>query len=123
MDRQVIVYDGECQFCQWSIRRIQKLDGGNQFEYLPRQANEVDVRFPRLAESDFNTGLRLVSESTRVSVGADAIYEIYRRMSPFHLITWLYRVPVFSTFFRVCYGLIASNRHRFGKIDCDVVCR
>ena len=130
MDKQVIVYDGECRFCQWSIRRIQKLDRRDQFEYLPRQAEGVAVRFPRLEESDFNTGLRLVSTRSEptesaptggevIYVGSDAIYEIYRRMPPLHLITWLYRVPVFSTFFRACYGLVARNRHRFGKVECD----
>jgi predicted DCC family thiol-disulfide oxidoreductase YuxK len=130
LDKQVIVYDGECRFCQWSIRRIQKLDKRDQFEYLPRQTDGVAVRFPRLEESDFNTGLRFVStvsesaESTApgdesIYVGSDAIYEIYRRMPPLHLITWFYRVPVFSTFFRACYGVIARNRHLFGKVDCD----
>jgi predicted DCC family thiol-disulfide oxidoreductase YuxK len=126
----VIVYDGECRFCQWSIGRIQKLDKQDRFEYLPRQADGVALRFPRLEESDFNTGLRLVSTGPEASesmpagsgmiyVGSDAIYEIYRRIPPFHLMTWLYKVPVFSTFFRACYGVIARNRHRFGKVTCE----
>jgi len=124
------VFDGECRFCQWSVGRIQKLDQQDQFEYLPRQNDGVGARFPKLEESDFNTGLRFVSapsESTEselsdgemIYVGPDAIYEIYRRIPPLHLLTWLYRVPVFSTFFRVCYSLIARNRHRFGKVECD----
>ena len=129
MEKQIIVYDGECRFCQWSIGRIQKLDQQDRFEYLPRQADGVVERFPRLDESDFNTGLRLVSPMPEsgpgdevVYVGSDAIYEIYRRIPPFHRVTWLYRVPVFSTFFRACYGLIARNRHRFGKVECDTAC-
>ena len=130
MEEQVIVYDGECRFCRWSIGRIQKLDQQDQFEYLPRQTDGVADRFPSLGESDFNTGLRFVStvsESSgsapiggeRIYVGSDAIYEIYRRIPPFHLITWLYRIPVFSLFFRACYSLIARNRHRFGRVECD----
>ena len=129
MDRPVIVYDGECRFCQWSIARIQKLDQADQFEYLPRQADGVGVRYPKLDESDFNTGLRLVepalssSESAPagenvIYVGPDAVYQIYRRIPPFHLVTWLCRVPLLSPVFRACYGLIARNRHRFGKV-CD----
>ena len=130
LEKLVIVYDGECRFCQWSVRRIRKLDQQDQFEYLPRQTDGLEARFPRLEESDFNTGLRLIStirESAEsapaggdvVHAGPDAIYEIYRRIPPFHLMTWFYRVPVFSTFFRACYGLIARNRHRFGKVECD----
>ena len=118
MEEQVIVFDGECRFCRWSVRRIQRLDSRDQFEYLPRQAQGVEVRFPQLAESDFNTGLRLV-DGERIYVGADALYEIYRRMPPFHLLTWFYRAPVLHGVFKMCYGLIARNRHRFGRVTCD----
>ncbi len=119
MSQKVIVYDGECNFCLWSVRRVQRLDRRNQFEYLPRQSEGVEARFPQLAESDFNTGLRLVLDGGEIRVGADAVYEIYRCMPPFHLAAWLYRVPVLHHFFRACYTLIARNRHRFGRVECD----
>ncbi len=119
MEELVIVYDGECRFCQWSIRRIRKLDRSDQFEYLPRQSDGVEKRFPQLIESDFNTGLRLIVETEDIHVGADAVYEIYRRMPPFHLVTWLYRLPVLGGFFQWCYSLIARNRHMFGRVECD----
>jgi predicted DCC family thiol-disulfide oxidoreductase YuxK len=115
----VIVYDGECRFCDWSVRRIQKLDRHRQFEYLPRQAPGVESRFPVLAASDFNTGLRLIDTDATIFVGADAVHQIYRRMPPYHLLAWIYRVPVLRQFFRVGYGLVARNRHRFGRMRCD----
>ena len=115
----VIVYDGECRFCDWSVRRIQKLDRRRQFEYLPRQTPGAETRFPVLAASDFNTGLRLIDVDTRVFVGADAVHQIYRRMPPYHLIAWIYKVPVLRQLFRVGYSLIARNRHRFGRMECD----
>ena len=119
MPDQVIVYDGACRFCQWSVRRMQRLDRGDQFEYLPRQAEGVETRFPRLAESDFNTGMRLVVDTDEIYVGADAVYQIYRRMAPFHLVAWLYRVPILHGFFRACYTLIARYRHLLGRVECD----
>ena len=70
--RPVIVYDGECRFCLWSVGRIRR------FEYLPRQADGMEERFPVLARSDFNTGLRLICADGQVDVGADAVYQIYR---------------------------------------------
>ena len=119
MPEQVIVYDGACRFCRWSVRRVQRLDRRDQFEYLPRQAKGVEARFPRLAESDFNTGMRLVVDTDEVYVGADAVYQIYRRMPPFHLVAWLYRAPILHGFFRVCYALIARYRHLLGRVECD----
>ena len=85
----------------------------------PRQSKGVEKRFPQLIESDFNTGLRLIVGAEDIHVGADAVYEIYRRMPPFHMVTWLYRLPVLGGFFRACYYLIARNRHLFGRAECD----
>ena len=119
MDRPTIIYDGECRFCQWSLRRIRRMDRREQFEYLPRQADGVDARFPILAQSDFNTGLRLITNGGIVHVGADAVYEIYRQLPPYHLVAWSYRIPVLHQLFKAGYGLIARNRHRFGRAECN----
>lgn len=76
--RPVIVYDGECRFCLWSVGRIRRFDRNGRFGYLPRQADGMEERFPVLARSDFNTGLRLICADGQVDVGADAVYQIYR---------------------------------------------
>ena len=119
MPRPVIIYDGECRFCQWSVRRIRKLDRRQQFEYAPRQSDGLDARFPILAQSDFNTGLRLIEPGGAVHVGADAIYQIYRCLPPYNLVAWLYRVPLITQLGRLGYAIIARNRHRFGRVECD----
>ncbi len=119
MSEKVVVYDGECRFCIWSVRRIQRLDKERQFEYVPRQVPDIEVRFPRLADSDFNTGLRLILKGDEIYVGADAVYEIYRRMPPFHLVAWLYRVPLLRGLCRAVYTFIARNRYRLGRVPCD----
>jgi predicted DCC family thiol-disulfide oxidoreductase YuxK len=118
MSDPVIIYDGECRFCQWSVRRIRKLDRRRQFEFAPRQTEGLDQRFPVLTESDFNTGLRLI-DAEAVYVGADAIYQIYRHLPPHNLVAWLYRVPPFTQLARLGYAIIARNRHRFGLVECD----
>ena len=115
----VVIYDGECRFCQWSVQRIRKLDRAGLFEYLPRQAREVDERFPLLAESDFNTGLRFIRDGVEVSVGADALYEIYRRLPVYRFFAWVYLLPVLRQIFRAGYAFVARNRHRFGRVECD----
>ena len=48
--KPVVVFDGECRFCTWSMNRIQKLDKQNLFAYLPRQAPGIEERFPKLAD-------------------------------------------------------------------------
>ncbi len=117
-----IIYDGQCRFCLWSMGRIRRFARAGQFEYLPRQQPGLEERFPVLTQSDFNTGLRLIHPDGTVYVGADGVYEIYRRLTPFHLITWVYRLPVCRQIFRLGYALIARNRHRFGQVSSTLAC-
>ncbi|MDP6041358.1 MAG: DUF393 domain-containing protein [Candidatus Latescibacteria bacterium] len=120
MDKPVIVYDGECRFCIWSVGRVEKKDKQDRFDYLPRQTPGIDDHFPELTSSDFNTGMRLMVGKDDIYVGADAVYQIYRRLPPFHLVAWLYRVPFLHLFFRVGYALIARYRHLSGQVECDM---
>ncbi|MBT6145600.1 MAG: DUF393 domain-containing protein [Gemmatimonadetes bacterium] len=122
MSRPTIIYDGECRFCRWSVNRIRKLDRHSRFETLPRQQPGLEMRFPILTQSDFNTGLRLIHADGSVDVGADGVYQIYRRVPPYHLVAWLYRIPVLKQFFRLGYYLIARFRHHLGRIDPDLAC-
>jgi predicted DCC family thiol-disulfide oxidoreductase YuxK len=117
--KPVVVYDGACRFCTWSMNRMRKLDTQDQFIYLPRQAPGIEARFPKLADSDFNTGMRLIVSEAEIYVGADAIHQIYRRLPPFHLVAWLYRVPILHQVFRAGYALVAKYRHLSGRVTCD----
>ena len=105
------------------ITSLHNEDGTVAVEGLvSKQTNEIEKRFPSLAQSDFNTGLRLIEENQgneTVHVGADAVYQIYRRLPPYHLAAWVYRLPVLKQVFRGAYALIARNRHRFGKVTCE----
>jgi predicted DCC family thiol-disulfide oxidoreductase YuxK len=122
MAAPAIIFDGECRFCQWSVDRIRALAEEGQFDYIPRQQPGLDERFPILANSDFNTGLRLIHPDGTVHVGADGVYEIYRRIPPYHLVAWIYRLPLVKQLFRLGYALVARNRHRFGRLSADAAC-
>ena len=122
ISKPVVVYDGECPFCQKQVAKMRSRDPGNYFEYAPRQTPGIEERFPTLAQGDFNTGMRLVRQDGSVAVGADAVYEIARELRGWRLGAWLYRVPILRQVFRGIYAWIARNRYRLaqksGKI-CD----
>ncbi len=122
MSSYVIVYDGECSFCQKQVSRMQRLDAESVFEYTPRQTEGLEERFPKLAEGDFNTGMRLVRPDGRIDVGADAVYEIARRLSVWKRFAWLYRVPIFKQIARLGYGMIAKYRYKLARRCDNSVC-
>ncbi len=120
--RSVVVYDGECPFCLKQVERMKRRDTAGAFEYAPRQSEGLEQRFPKLAEGDFNSGMRLVNRDGSIEVGADAVYQIARRLSGWKLVAWLYRVPVLKSIFRSGYGLVAKYRYKLAKRCESGVC-
>ena len=112
--KPVIVYDGECSFCRRQIERLRSRDHRALFEYAARQTPGLEDRFPALTDADFNTGMRLIELDERLYVGADALYEITRRLHPWKWIAWIYRIPGLKQLFRAIYAWIAANRNRLG---------
>ena len=114
-DRPVVVYDGKCPFCLKQVERMKRRDSSGAFEYTQRQADGLELRFPRLAEGKFDTGMRLVHSDGAISVGADAVYHIARRLDRWRLLAWLYRIPLLKSLCRVAYAWVAANRYRLAK--------
>lgn len=114
----VVVYDGECQFCRQQIGKIQRWDTLGRFEYVPRQTPGLEDRFPQLKEGDFNTGMRLIAVSGKVFVGADAVYQIVRQLPRWRWLSWLYRVPGIHGLSRWVYARIAARRLQLGR-SCE----
>lgn len=123
MSKAVVVYDGECGFCRSQVARIQRRDRDGLFEYVPRQAPGLTERFPRLAEGDFNTGMRLVMPDGAIHVGADGIYQVARRLPLWRLAAWLYRVPVLHAVLRWAYAWVAAHRQSLGRTCKDGACK
>ena len=120
--RPVVVYDGECPFCLKQVERMKRYDSAGVFEYTPRQTEGLEQRFPKLASAEFDTGMRLVHPDTSISVGADAVYGIARRLNRWRYLAWLYRVPVLNRAFRVAYAWVAKRRYRLAKKCENSVC-
>lgn len=114
-EKPVIVYDGECSFCIAQMERIRHLDRDERFEYLPRLAPGLEQRFPILAQSDFETGVRYIDASGRVAAGADAVYEISSRLPLLRSVAWMYRIPPVRSVARAAYGWVAAHRQQIGR--------
>ena len=120
--RAVVVYDGECPFCLKHIERIRRRDSRGCFEYAARQAPGLEVRFPKLTDQDFNSGMRLITPQGNIHVGADAVYHIARRLPVYRRLAWLYRVPVLHGLSRLVYRWVAAHRLSLGASRSDSSC-
>ena len=117
--RPVIIYDGECNFCVSGIRRIRDRDQADQFLYTPRQTQDIQTLYPQLADIESKAGMRLIDQSGKVHCGADAVYQIYRRIGKYRYFTWIYLVPIIRTLLKGIYLIISKNRSRLGRAKCE----
>lgn len=123
LPRPIVIYDGTCRFCLRQIDGIRRRDKAKEFDYVPIQNEDIEKRFPRLTEGDFNTGMRLIRTDGTIMVAADAVYEIARCISVYRWFAWLYCVPGLKWCFRRLYDWVAANRYRLGKTCGDGKCK
>ena len=116
--KSTVVFDGDCSFCRRWVARIARRDPNGTFEFVPRQTEGLTKRFPKLAEGDFNTGMRLITPDDVIHVGADAAYQIARRLRYWNRVAWLYHVPGIHWLTRSGYAWIAAHRQSLSG-DCD----
>ena len=116
--RSTLVYDGHCSFCRRWVARIAHGDRSGTFEFVPKQTAGLTERFPKLDEGDFNTGMRLITPDDVIHVGADAAYQIARRLRYWRRIAWLYLVPGIHSLTRSVYAWIAARRQSLSG-ECD----
>lgn len=124
--KSTLVYDGQCSFCRRCVSRIARWDRRDALELVARQTKGLTERFPRLVEGDFNTGMRLITPDDTIHVGADAAYQVARRLRYWRWIAWVYHVPIIHRLLRSAYAWIAAHRSADGELgsDCtDGTCR
>jgi predicted DCC family thiol-disulfide oxidoreductase YuxK len=121
VDRPVLLYDGVCNLCNWSIRAIVRLDAAGEILFAPLKS---DVGRELLARSgldaDYFDSLVLV-EDGEAYTKSTGVLRICRRLDgPVPL---LYALIVLPERLRdVGYDLLAEYRYRiFGRKDsCPV---
>lgn len=122
LHKPVLIFDGECSFCLRQIQRIKHRDRRAKLEYVPRLTPGLDQRFPRLAEGDFDSGMRLITPEGIIHVGADAVYHVARHLPGWRRLAWLYRVPGLHGLARLAYGWVAARRSSLGPARTDDSC-
>jgi predicted DCC family thiol-disulfide oxidoreductase YuxK len=123
--KAVMLFDGDCGFCQRWIQRWGR-SMGQHVDFLPLQAAEIAERFPELSRAAMEDAVHLVEPSGRVSRGAEAVFRSWLAVRRWPL--WLYEhVPGADWAAELGYQFIARRRGWFSRMDCglfrDAGCR
>lgn len=109
----ILLYDGECKFCNFWIALIQRQKAQNKFRYYALQSGkgkEFQSKFsiPQSVDSI------LVIKNETVFVKSNAALEVAINLGEkwkFALVFWLIPKPIRDWL----YDLVAKNRHRIFK--------
>jgi predicted DCC family thiol-disulfide oxidoreductase YuxK len=105
-----VYYDGECEMCQTWAKRCRTMTG-DAVGYTPLQGLDEAAR--RSAPGSVDDGVRLIDETGRSFVGADAVLQLLSRTRRWRWLWWLSRrVPGALPVSRAIYRVVARHRHR-----------
>src|SRR5262249_47472408 len=108
-----VLFDGECSYCVSLARFLQRVIAGYQFGFLPLQTPWVRDLL-NLSDQELLSQMRVLTVGGRLYGGADALFEIARRVWWARPFFWLSHFPGIKGGARKLYGWMAMRRHCFG---------
>jgi predicted DCC family thiol-disulfide oxidoreductase YuxK len=114
--RPLLVFDGDCNFCTWWVRRWQLMTG-DRVDYLPAQDARIAAQFPEIPRQQFNTAVQLIETDGSVYSGAEAVFRTLAH-HPNH--QWPLRgyekLKLFANLTEWAYRLVSENRTFFSLL-------
>ena len=77
----VVIYDGECNFCKAQVGRLRTLDlFGDRLTYLSLHDPRVSQRYPNLTHDQLMEQMYVIDQQGRQFGGSDAVRALSRRL-------------------------------------------
>jgi lipase maturation factor 1 len=109
--RPLLVYDGDCGFCGYSVRYWKKLTG-DRVDYKPYQ--ELAAQYPAIPIADFQRAVQFITPGGRRSSAAEASFLTLSHAPGKGFWLALYkRLPGFAITSELVYAFIAAHRPSF----------
>jgi len=112
MAHWVLIYDGDCEFCQRQVGLVSRWDERNRIEPLPFR--EADLESYGVEQQAAEEAMHLVSPAGDVWRGAAAARETLKLLPKLRPLAWLFYLPGAMFVAERLYRWIAKRRHRFG---------
>ncbi|WP_164100770.1 thiol-disulfide oxidoreductase DCC family protein [Candidatus Laterigemmans baculatus] len=125
-DADVVIYDGQCQFCRAQVERLAGFDRlGRRFGGPPRLTfislhdPRVRQRYPELTFEMLMQQMYVVDRFGGRHGGADAVRYLSRRLKVLWPLVPILHVPFSAHLWRWLYAQVARQRYRWNKPNCD----
>ena len=109
-----MVYDGDCGFCTFWIKRWKTKTGG-KIHYISYQ--ECGNQFSPLSENEFQSSVFLILPNGIFLSGAEAVFTSLSSNRFLSWLNWTYkRIRLFRTLSESAYSFVAAKRNFFSKV-------
>ena len=113
--RPLLVFDGDCGFCGYSVRYWKKLTG-ERVDYRPYQ--EVAAQYPAIPIADFQRAVQFITPGGLRSSAAEASFLTLSHAPGKGFWLALYRrLPGFAIISELVYAFIAAHRPAFYRVS------
>ena len=117
-DADVVIYDGNCIFCEKQVRNLLWFDGGQRLSFMSLHDPEVTRRYPELTYDQMMDQMYVVDSEGNYHGGAAAIRYLSRRLPKLWIVAPLTHIPFTLPLQQWCYSQVAKQRYKIaGKQD------
>jgi predicted DCC family thiol-disulfide oxidoreductase YuxK len=119
-DSDVVIYDGECNFCRSQVSNLRRLDCcGKRLSFLSLHDPRVAERYPDLSHDELMEQMFVVDRSDRRHAGADAFRYLSRRLPLLWVAAPILHIPGTAGLWRWIYRQVAKRRYKLAGKSCE----
>ena len=120
-DRDVVIFDGDCNFCLSQVRKLKWADGrSNRLSYVSLHDPFVSEQYPDLQHDDLMEEMYLVDTSGNRYGGAKAFRYLSRRIPLLWILAPILHIPFSLPLWKLMYRFIAKHRYKLaGKNSAE----
>lgn len=119
-DSDVVIYDGECNFCRQQVTNLRRLDCcGNRLSFISLHDRRVAERYPDLTHEQLMEQMYVIDRAERRHGGADAVRYLSRRLPLLWVAAPILHIPGTARLWRWIYSQVAKRRYKLAGKSCE----
>ncbi len=119
IQKDVVLYDGQCNFCRSQINILRRLDGRNRLEFVSLHDPDVATSYPNLTYEQLMEQIWIVTPAGAQYGGAYAVKYLSVRLPILWPMAPLMHIPLSMPLWSFLYRQVAKNRYKIAGRDCD----
>ena len=113
--KNIIIFDGVCNFCNKSVNFIIKRDPNLNFLFVPNQSVKAQELLKKHSLENQNLDTLVLLKNNSYYIKSDAVFEIIKELSGYWYLFGIFKVLP-KSFRDFIYNFISKNRYKlFGK--------